>query len=259
MKCPSCGAQATGGSFCSECGVALQSRSTPPQPPVAAAWQAPLPPAPSSVALSTPWYYQKWFVVVMILFVFPVGLILLWKSPVTRMSGRIIWSTLIAFALLGAMTNDGAPPSADQPATTGRLVEKSPPAQSSTPAKTPKPAAPTVDEIKAAAVTLSYDDLARDPLAHKGKAVVLKGEVIQVAGSTTKPILRVNVTDKEFYWTDTIWVNAPSTPRVLEEDIVQLWGTVKGEREYTALLGNSVRVPEVDGVALEVLVKAGDR
>lgn len=46
------------------------------------------------------WYHRKWFVVLMLLFCFPVGLVLLWTSPVTRLSGRIVWTTVIALALL---------------------------------------------------------------------------------------------------------------------------------------------------------------
>ena len=56
-----------------------------------------------------------------------------------------------------------------------------------------------------------------------------------------------------------IWVNATEGTRVLEKDIVRFWGVVRGERTYTAIFGNRVRIPEVDAVAVEVVVKAGDR
>lgn len=48
--------------------------------------------------IATPWYYQKWFVVLALLFVCPIGLVLLWRSPVTHLHGRIIWTVL---AVLG--------------------------------------------------------------------------------------------------------------------------------------------------------------
>lgn len=190
-----------------------------------------------------PWYHQKWFVVLMLLLVFPVGLILLWTSPVTRTAGRIVWTILIALTALGLVTS---PPDNEPTSTSAPRSEN----QSET---------TSIDTIKASATTPRYDDLARNPSEFKGRPVVLKGEVIQTAGSTSRPVLRVNVTENTYFWTDTIWVNAPSGTRVLEKDIIQIWGTVRGEREYTALLGNSVRLPEIDGRAIEVLVKAGDR
>jgi hypothetical protein len=40
------------------------------------------------------WYHRKWFVVLMLLIFSPLGLILLWTSPVTKPSGRIVWTLL---------------------------------------------------------------------------------------------------------------------------------------------------------------------
>lgn len=70
--------------------------------------------APSSFAqksLAEPpqvkWYHQKWFVILMVIFLFPVGLVLLWTSPVTKLSGRVVWSLLVALALLIRVSSDG--------------------------------------------------------------------------------------------------------------------------------------------------------
>jgi len=46
------------------------------------------------------WYHRKWFVVLALLFFFPLGLVLLWTSPETRLSGRIVWTAVVALALL---------------------------------------------------------------------------------------------------------------------------------------------------------------
>lgn len=52
------------------------------------------PPPQRPPGRSVPWYYQRWAVVLALLLIFPVGLVLLGKSPVMRMPGRIIWTAL---------------------------------------------------------------------------------------------------------------------------------------------------------------------
>lgn len=59
------------------------------------------------------WYQRKWFVVLALLLFFPVGLVLLWTSPATRLSGRIVWTVVIALALLIRLGGgSGGPPAA---------------------------------------------------------------------------------------------------------------------------------------------------
>jgi len=53
------------------------------------------------------------------------------------------------------------------------------------------------------------------------------------------------------FWDDTVWVNYEGL-RVLEDDIVHIWGRVKGRREYTALLGQQIVIPEITAVILEI-------
>lgn len=131
---------------------------------------------------------------------------------------------------------------------------------SSSPVEQPPEPQVSVEDLKANATTPDYDDLARTPEQFVGTALTFVGEVIQVAGSEPRQVLRVNVTEGEYLWKDTVWVNVKAEGvRVLEKDIVQLWGTGAGERVYTAVLGNEVRVPQVDAYAIEVVVKAGDR
>ena len=71
--------------------VHLQAQDTGPFTP----GQTPVSPQPV-----VKWYHRKWFVVLMLLLCFPVGLVLLWTSPTTRLSGRIVWTAVIALAVL---------------------------------------------------------------------------------------------------------------------------------------------------------------
>ena len=97
----------------------------------------------------------------------------------------------------------------------------------------------TREQFQTACEKISYDDLARDTEKYVGKRVTLTGEVIQVLERGNNVTMRVNVTKKgtsQFaYWTDTVLVTyarSPNESRILENDIIQLWGTVKGRTTY---------------------------
>ena len=115
----------------------------------------------------------------------------------------------------------------------------------------------TFETIKSNALTVSYGDLMRSPDNYKGKIVHYRGEVVQVMeNGGDSYVLRVAVTRGEYrIWTDIIWVNYQGS-RVLENDIVELWGRVKGLKTYDAVLGNSVTIPELDALYLNVVFKA---
>lgn len=92
------------------------------------------------------WFHQKWFVILMVIFVFPVGLILLWTSPATKLSGRVVWSLVVALALLIRMGSDGGAPSpanetgsSPKPAAAVSQVEPAPKASAPAPAKSREP------------------------------------------------------------------------------------------------------------------------
>lgn len=116
----------------------------------------------------------------------------------------------------------------------------------------------TPSEIKSQAITdLSYDDLFRHNNNHIGKIVYYQGEVIQsqhIYGDTY--VLRVGVTNKDLFYSDIIWVNYEG-PRILENDLINLWGKVKGIKQYNAILGNTVEIPEIDAMIVEVVRHQG--
>lgn len=133
----------------------------------------------------------------------------------------------------------------------------------STSTPTPKPTpAPTEspETFKASARTdLSYDELTRKTESYIGQRVYYRGKVVQVTEvSTQRVVLRVNIAESSFgLWEDTVWVNWEGL-RVLEDDIISFWGTIQGRREYRALLGNQVVIPEITAKYLEIEKKAGE-
>lgn len=112
-------------------------------------------------------------------------------------------------------------------------------------------------EYKAICSSVSYEDIARKPNEYMGETVVFSGKVIQVLEEGKDVMLRVNVTEGEFgIWDDTIYVEyrrkSDNESRILEDDIVTLYGEIQGIKNYTAILGNQVSVPHLKAEYIEL-------
>lgn len=101
--------------------------------------------------------------------------------------------------------------------------------------------------------TISYDTLARNPDSYKGEYFTFTGEVIQVLQQGNKVNLRVNVTPETLfdttYYSDTIYVVATlpdDGSRILEQDIITLYGVCDGLYTYTTVLGSSMSIPKIN-------------
>lgn len=100
---------------------------------------------------------------------------------------------------------------------------------------------------KAECKTYTYNEIARNPDDYMFEQAKFKGEVIQVIESGDDYTLRVNITKDGRYWDDTILVsytkNDSSEPRILEDDIITMYGFLAGTHTYETVLGASVTVP----------------
>ena len=115
----------------------------------------------------------------------------------------------------------------------------------------------SVEEIKNSAVNVSYDDLMRYIENYRGKTVYFRGGVVQVQEvSGNEYNLRIATSGSYYigYYDDIIYVNYKGL-RLLEDDIIDVWGYVKGLKTYTAVLGNEVTIPELDAFHLELVDK----
>lgn len=114
---------------------------------------------------------------------------------------------------------------------------------------------PTFQEAMAQATRVSYDDLFRNNDAYVGQRVHFRGKIIQVVeGSGDNYDLRVNVTRSDYGWDDTVYLHY-SGPRLLEDDIIEFVGEVKGLRTYEAIFGNSITIPELVVIQSQLLSK----
>ena len=111
--------------------------------------------------------------------------------------------------------------------------------------------------------TYEYETIARAPAEYNGKLAKFTGEVIQVQQSTilgyTTYVMRVNVTKQGYYstyFTDTVYVSytaSSSAPKILEDDIITMYGQLQGEKTYETIFGASVTIPKFKAEYIDIL------
>ena len=129
----------------------------------------------------------------------------------------------------------------------------------------------STDEIKRNALVVPYDSLMDDNDAYSGETIRYEGQILQVQKNLFGDayILRVATTNEGFVSSDAIWSNyEPNTDSETEwlddleennkpftgpnsNNMVSIWGTSTGLREYSGLFGNTVTIPEADVLILE--------
>ncbi len=94
--------------------------------------------------------------------------------------------------------------------------------------------------------TYSYNTIARDPDKYKYKYAKFTGKVVQVMEDGDEYTLRVNVTKTRWGYDDTILVlytRKDKESRLLEDDIITLYGILGGTYTYESIMGASITVP----------------
>lgn len=97
---------------------------------------------------------------------------------------------------------------------------------------------------------ITYDNLARDPDLYKDKKVKFKGEVLQVTEDSGITVIRLATEKNSWggYSDDVILLYIPQgliKSRILEEDIITIYGVAKGLHTYETVLGSSITIPLV--------------
>ena len=125
---------------------------------------------------------------------------------------------------------------------------------STAPAATATPVL-TFAELKERADRVTYEELYRNNETYQGDLVYLKGEVIQVAadGNSDRYTLRVSITQTEYGYDDPVLVHYTGPVRLLDDDIVELVGNVKGLRTYESIFGAPVTIPEITDAHLQLI------
>lgn len=112
------------------------------------------------------------------------------------------------------------------------------------------------DEIYDQAEEVTYEDLMRTPESYDDEYVYLTGEIFQVVEEADDGFyLLVSVTKEDFHWTDNVLVYWPGE-RVLEDDLIEIYGVSRGLRSYEAALGHERTVPDVLAYDINLLDEA---
>ncbi|MDD4774272.1 MAG: toxin regulator [Eubacteriales bacterium] len=95
---------------------------------------------------------------------------------------------------------------------------------------------------------ITFDQLARNPDTYKGEKVKFTGEVLQVSEFDTEVQIRLATKANSWggYSDDVIYIyfdESLISNRILEEDIITIYGVSKGLHSYTTVLGATVTLP----------------
>lgn len=114
------------------------------------------------------------------------------------------------------------------------------------------------EELVQLANSPGYDNLFRNNEQYIDELVSYRAEIVQVVelGSNDYQ-LRANVTEGRFLWEDTVFLRYSGT-RILEEDIIEFVGQVKGLSTYESIFGQRITIPDISVVRLRVISKSGD-
>lgn len=115
-----------------------------------------------------------------------------------------------------------------------------------------------IEDYKKSCSVYKYEDICRTPSAYEGKNARFTGKVIQAQDNNKSAIYRISTRETEYlgYTEDIIYVeykkSSPDEARVLEGDIVTLYGQLGGLKSYKAVLGNQIQIPLVKATVIDV-------
>lgn len=110
----------------------------------------------------------------------------------------------------------------------------------------------TVDPAayKAGCESISYNELARNPNSYIDKDIVIYGQILQVQEDGDDLTLRVGTKDSGYgsYYDDVVMIAytySPGESRLLEDDMVYVYGPYYGTYTYESVMGNDITVPAI--------------
>ena len=107
-----------------------------------------------------------------------------------------------------------------------------------------------IQDYKSNCQSLNYDEIARNPENYKYKNMTFTGKVIQVQeGFFDGVTLLINVTKGEYgFYEDTIYCTytySEGEDKILEGDIIKIYGECQGDTSYLSVLGQKINVPKI--------------
>lgn len=102
--------------------------------------------------------------------------------------------------------------------------------------------------------TITYAMLDKNADGYSGKPYYVRGQVAQAQEDSGMTVLRVNVTNEGYdIWDDDIYVTYIGTTPAVEDDIVDIYGTLSGGESYETQMGLERTIPSM--IATEITVE----
>lgn len=99
---------------------------------------------------------------------------------------------------------------------------------------------------KAGAVTIPYNQLEKNPERYKGTRVRYQGQIFQIQEESYGGWMLLAVTNEGYgFWDDNIYVEYDGTINSAEDDVVTVYGRVRGTFSYETQIGGETFVPHV--------------
>lgn len=107
------------------------------------------------------------------------------------------------------------------------------------------------EERKGYETGITYDQLSRNPDSYKNKKVTFSGEVLQVLEDKNEVNIRLATKESSWggYIDDVLLIHFKSSlvkSRILEGDIITIYGVSKGLHTYETIWGQSLTLPRVE-------------
>lgn len=100
---------------------------------------------------------------------------------------------------------------------------------------------------------ISYNMLKKNADTYMGKPYYAKGEVIQAIEDGGTTLLRVNITQGDYVWDDTVAVIYDGITDAVEDDIIEVYGTIYGNYSYDTTIGGSATIPGITASSITVV------
>lgn len=212
---------------------------------------------------------NKAYAIITALAFLALGITFIVTASARKRSWPYILATFITFfAFFGGMGENQptqaaavAPPSTitqSSASISSKPVSSSPAKASSKPNSAPSKA-PTdaATQYKEQCAAYKYKTIARNPNDYKGKQAKFTGKVVQIEEVWGSSVLRVNVTKDEYgAWDDTIYVEytpkSEGESRILENDVITMYGKLDGIKSYTTVLGSEVSIPYLKAQYIDI-------
>ena len=102
-------------------------------------------------------------------------------------------------------------------------------------------------QFKASAVTIPYNQLNKNADRYKGDRVTYQGQILQIQEEgDSGGFMLLSVTDEGYgIWDDNVWVDYDHSIDSAEDDVVTVYGTIKGSKSYETQVGGETYVPRM--------------